>query len=63
MGPMTNQERRAVLERVIRESEALREAAGRADFGFIAFMLANVSNDARATLSKLSSEILRGPHR
>ena len=50
-GLMTNTERRTALEQIIRESEIMRNLAAHAGHGFLAFLLANVIEEARATLA------------
>ena len=49
--PMTSDERRAALEQIIRESEIMRSLAAGAGHDFLAFLLANVLEEARPTLA------------
>ena len=49
--PMTSTERRAALEHIVRESEIMRSLAERSGNDFLAFLLANVMEEARAMLA------------
>ena len=54
--PMAEAERRAALEQIIRESEIMRDLAARSGHDFLAFLLANVLEEARSTLAADEAE-------
>ena len=57
--PLSDDERAAVLEKIIVEAEAMRGLAKRADLDFLAFLLENVLAEAQSTPVGKSGERAR----